>query len=56
VRMIPAGSRSVTINVAPLGNGGGEGVTRTVVLQLQTRPDHYTVGTADKVRVKIIGD
>jgi hypothetical protein len=48
--------KTATIKVIPVGDGGGKGVTRTVVLLLESRPDHYTVGTANKVHVKIIGD
>jgi hypothetical protein len=56
VRKLAAGMKTATIKVIPVGDGGGKGVTRTVVLLLESRPDHYTVGTADKVHVKIIGD
>ncbi len=53
-KKIKAGSAGKPIKVVPLGDGGGAGVKRTVVLTLQPG-DGYTVGTTGKVKVKISG-
>ena len=53
-KKIKAGKTSRTIKVIPLGTGGGPGVKRSVTLSLGANTG-YTVGTAGKVKVKIIG-
>ncbi len=53
-KKIKAGKTSKPIKITPLGEGAGTGVKRTVVLVLQPG-DGYEVGTAGKVKVKIIG-
>ena len=51
---IKAGKTSKTITVTPVGNGGGPGVTRTVVIKLQSAAA-YQVGAPQKVKLKIFG-
>lgn len=53
-KKIKAGKTSKPIKILPLGNGGGPGTKRTVVLALQPGAA-YTVGTTGKVKAKIVG-
>lgn len=54
-KKIPAGKTGKPIKITPLLTSGGKQYKRTVVLTLQPGSG-YTVGTTDKVKVKIFGN